>query len=209
MFRAIERARACVATVLSRFDADRRGTAAVEFALIVPVMFSLFVGTVEFSQALTVDRRVTQAAASSADLIARAPGPTGATPGMSPTEVNNALKIIEQLIEPYELSRLNVKVTSVIARTVSGNLTYIVDWSRDNLGAEPYARGNAPPFPVPANLLTAGESVIVAEATYNYAPLIFSYFITSAFDLKEKFFLKPRNGACVILRTVTTNCNGP
>ena len=42
--------------------------------------------------------------------------------------------------------------------------------------------------------------MIIAEANYNYSPLIFNYFITSAFDLQEKFYLKPRNASCVHLR---------
>ena len=46
--------------------------AAIEFALIVPIMAVMFIGAVELSQAITVDRRVTQVASSTADLVARA-----------------------------------------------------------------------------------------------------------------------------------------
>jgi Flp pilus assembly protein TadG len=187
--------------MLGRLGRDTRGVAAVEFAMIVPIMFFLLVGAVEFSQALTVDRRVTQAASSTADLIARAP-----SQGMSVTQVDNELKIIEQLIEPYELTRLTVNIISVRANAVNGNpnaVTYVVDWSRDNRGGTPYAR-NASYNDIPAGLLVAGESVIVAEAKYNYTPLIFNYFIESAFDLDEKFYLKPRNASCVHLQPI--NC---
>ena len=51
-----------------RIARNNSGVAAVEFAMIVPIMFLLFVGSVEFSQAITVDRRVTQVASSTADL---------------------------------------------------------------------------------------------------------------------------------------------
>lgn len=184
-----------------RLRRDDRGMAAVEFGLIVPVMFLLFVGSVEFSQALTVDRRVTQSASATADLIARAPAE-----GLSPSEVDGHLKIIDQLIEPYELSRLTVKVHSVKAVNVNGTVKFMIDWWRDNKGAgttdSNHSQGEYPDMP--AGLLAAGESVIIAEATYNYAPLIFKYFITSAFDLKEKFYLKPRNSSCITLKP--TNC---
>ena len=186
---------------LARLRRDERGIAAVEFAMIVPVMFFLFVGAVEFSQALTVDRRVTQSASSTADLIARAP-----SQGMSTSQVDNELKIIEQLIEPYELTQLTVRIISVKAQAVPGNpaaVTYRVDWSRDNRGGTPYSR-NSTYAGIPAGLLVAGESVIVAEATYNYTPLIFNYFIQSAFNLEEKFYLKPRNASCVHLQPI--NC---
>lgn len=183
-----------------RFRRDHNGMAAVEFATLVPILFTLMVGTMEFSQALTVDRRVTQAASSSADLIARSP-----SSGMTPAEVDGSLKIVEQLIAPYDLSRLNVKIISVRARSTGGAISYTVDWSRDSFGATPYAPG-ATFTGIPAGLLAAGETVIVADAAYNYVPLIFKYFISSAFDLKEKFYLKPRNASCVILKTVMTTC---
>lgn len=51
---------------------DRRGVAAIEFALIVPIMSAMFIGAVELSQVITVDRRVTQVASATADLVARA-----------------------------------------------------------------------------------------------------------------------------------------
>ncbi len=184
-----------------RIATDTKGVAAVEFAMIVPIMFFLFVGAVEFSQALTVDRRVTQSASSTADLIARAP-----SQGMTTTQVDNELRIIEQLIEPYDLARLTVRIISVKANAVPGNpgaVNYVVDWSRDNRGGTPFAR-NAPYTSIPAGLLVAGESVIVAEASYNYIPLLFNYFIENAFNLEERFYLKPRNASCVHLHPI--NC---
>ncbi len=187
--------------LLARLDRDERGIAAIEFAMIVPIMFFLFVGAIEFSQALTVDRRVTQSASSTADLIARAP-----TSGFTEAQVDSQLRIIEQLIEPYDLSLLTVNIISVKAQADPANpaaTNYVVDWSRNNRGGTPFPR-NQNYNGIPAGLLANGESVIVAEATYNYQPIIFKYFIASAFDLKEKFYLKPRNASCVHLRPI--NC---
>lgn len=187
--------------LFARFGRETGGVAAVEFALIVPIMFFLFVGTIEFSQALTVDRRVTQAASSTADLIARAP-----TSGLTEDQVDRDLKIVEQLIAPYDLTRLYVKIISVRADGAPGNpavVTYSVDWSRDNRSGTPHVRGETY-NDVPAGLLVAGESVIIAEANYDYAPIIFHYFIQAAFNLSEKFYLKPRNSSCVHLRPI--NC---
>ena len=38
----------------------------------------------------------------------------------------------------------------------------------------------------------------------NYTPLIFNYFIQTAFSLDERFYLKPRNASCVHLQPI--NC---
>ena len=187
--------------ILARLRHDSRGMAAVEFGFIVPIMFFLFVGTIEFSQALTVDRRLTLAASSTADLIARAPNS-----GLTEAQVDRDLKIVEQLIRPYDIQRLYVKVLSVIAQGTPGNpsvLIYTIDWSRDSNAGTPHPRGEEY-HDIPEGLLVAGESVIVSEARYNYTPLIFNYFIESAFNMTERFFLKPRNSSCVHLRPI--NC---
>jgi Flp pilus assembly protein TadG len=186
---------------LRRLRCGERGIAAVEFAMVAPIMFFFFAGSVEFGQALAVDRRVTQSASSTADLIARAPNT-----GLSTAQVDSELKIIEQLIAPYDLTPLTIRIVSVKAAAAPGGggaLNYVVDWSRDNRGGTPYPH-NSSYNSIPANLLVAGESVIVSEAIYNYTPLILNYFIQSAFDLKETFYFKPRNASCVHLQPV--NC---
>ena len=195
------RQRRCVAGVMS----DNGGVAAVEFAMLVPIMIMLFIGAVEFGQALSVDRRVTQSASSSADLIARAP-----VDGLTTADVDGQMQIINQLMVPYDLAPLTVKVVSVIARPVGPppGKNIIVDWSRDNHGGTPYARNSAYALPSPA-LLDPGESVIIAEATYLYTPLIFNYFLTSAFNLKETFYLKPRNSSCVNLKPISCVTGNP
>ena len=170
--------------------------------MIVPIMFSMFVGSIEFSQAITVDRRVTQAASATADLISRAP-----SEGVSTAQVDRDLTIVGQLMAPYDAAALTVNIISIKAVPVPGNpnaLNYVVDWSRDNRGGTPYQRGVPAPFGMPAGLLVAGESVIVGYAIYNYTPLIFHYFIETAFNLEETFYLKPRNAACVHLLPI--NC---
>ena len=50
---------------------DRRGIAATEFAIVVPIMLVMFFGTVEFSSAVAVDRKVTLVAQTLSDLTAQ------------------------------------------------------------------------------------------------------------------------------------------
>ena len=57
--------------IARRLANDTRGLSAVEFALILPVMITMYMGAVEFSHALTIDRRVTSVASSAADLAAQ------------------------------------------------------------------------------------------------------------------------------------------
>ncbi len=186
--------------LLQGLGSNAQGAAAVEFAMIAPLMFLLFVGSVEFSQAISVDRRVTQTASATADLVARSP-----SEGVTATQIDRDMSIVGQIIAPYDLSALTVEVVSIKAQAVPGNpaaVNYVVDWSRNNHGGTPYPRNSPAPFGMPAGLLVAGESTVMGRAFYNYTPLIFSYFIKEAFTLEEKFYLKPRNSACVHLKPI-------
>ena len=174
--------------LLARLAGCKRGVAAVEFGMIVPIMFMLFVGSVEFSQAITVDRRVTQVASSTADLVARQSSVTTAT-------LDGYMQIITQLMTPYSSSLLRLTVLNVYATTANPTTT-LVCWSYNYQGGTgTHANGSA--YAVPAGVVTGGTSVIVAEVQYNYQPLIFTYFITSTLPMNEKFFLKPRLSASV------------
>ena len=175
--------RGMIRMLMQRLRCNADGVAAVEFAMIAPIMFFLFVGSVEFSQAITVDRRVTQVASSTADLIAREKSTTF-------TDVAGIMQIIDHLVRPYDPSRLKVTVLNVGAALNNAADTKVC-WSYNhNGGANTYA--NSQPYALPNGLVEAGNSVIIAEVTYNYEPLIFGYFIRAAFPLEEKFFLKPR-----------------
>ena len=50
---------------------DRRGLAAIEFAMIVPIMLVMFFGTVELSSGVAVDRKVTLVARTLSDLTSQ------------------------------------------------------------------------------------------------------------------------------------------
>ncbi len=179
----ISRIHSRAAATFARMVGDRRGVAAIEFALILPIMFMLLVGTVEFSLALTVDRRVSQVANSTADLIAQ-------KKKISTSEVSGIMQIIEHLVRPYDPSRLRVTVLNVIANISDASDTTVC-WSYEhNGGAGSYAAGAE--YFLPEDIVEAGGSVIVAEVVYDYEPIIFRYFIKSAFSLSDTLYLKPR-----------------
>ena len=199
-FRAIAQLRSLIA----RLRHDREGVAAVEFAMITPIVFMLFMGCLEYGQALTVDRRTAQAASAAADLVARAP-----STGLTTADVDGLLLIANQLMAPYDTQPLTVNVISVIATGPNNALQIAVDWSRDSHGGTPYAHNAAYPS-LPANLLLSnGSSVVVGEAKYHYSPFVVHYFVQAAFDMKETFYLKPRNTACVSLLPIDCTTGNP
>src|SRR5205085_2933884 len=56
---------------ISRFAKDERGVSAVEFAMILPLMLTLYLGGVEVSQGVSIDRKVTLTARTVTDLVSQ------------------------------------------------------------------------------------------------------------------------------------------
>jgi Flp pilus assembly protein TadG len=165
-----------------------KGTAAIEFGYIVPIMFFMFLGSLEFSQAVTVDRRVTQVASSTADLVAR-------QKTVTTSDLNGYMAIISQLMRPYDASPLFLTISSVYASASDATVTKVC-WSYNRVdggatkGVATYTAGQT--FTLPTGLVDAGGSVIVVEVRYDYSPVLFSYFITGVKEMRETFYLKPR-----------------
>ena len=80
-------------------------------------MFFMFVGAVELSQAITVDRRVTQAASSVADLAARK------ETSISQTEIGDIMKIGGYIMAPYNQAPLQVVVRNVSSSSTDATKT--------------------------------------------------------------------------------------
>src|SRR6202012_1951113 len=57
---------------LLAFVADQRGVSAVEFAILLPLMLTLYLGGAEISQAVSADRKTTLVAHTVGDLTAQA-----------------------------------------------------------------------------------------------------------------------------------------
>ena len=62
----------CLSQRFSGFAQDRRGVSAVEFAMLLPLMMTLYLGTVEISQGVGIDRKVTLTTRTVADLASQA-----------------------------------------------------------------------------------------------------------------------------------------
>ena len=167
---------------LRRLGGNRDGVSAVEFALIAPVMVLLYLGMVEISLALSVDRKVTNAASALADLVAQDDVITNG-------EMVDILNAGAAIIAPYDPANFSARISSV-SMDLTGDVA--VDWS-DARGTLARAEGSQPTLP--AGVLTPGRSVIWVEVGYAYeAPF---REVTGDFDIEEEFFLRPRQSLVV------------
>ncbi len=172
---------------LNRFKADRRGAAAVEFALIAPFMILLYFGLVELTLGMMAERRAAHAASVVADLVAQ-------SSQVSVAEVGDIFKVAGAILQPFPAAPLKMRVTSV---TADANAVPKVDWSQVSggmtaLGAQSTATQ------VPANFLAASDSVIMAEVSYTYTSPLHQV-VPKALGFSETFFLRPRRSPKVTL----------
>jgi Flp pilus assembly protein TadG len=161
---------------------NQDGLAAVEFALLLPVMITLFFGIVEVSLALGARADVTNVASTGADLIAQESAVTTA-------DMSNVWSAIGAILYPYNTASAQVTITSIIYDTTSKSLTAgKVDWSCTKGGT---ARSKNAAVTLPAGLMTTNGSVIMSEIIYPYASPT-TQIITGTLNMNNTFYTKPR-----------------
>lgn len=154
------------------------GISAIEFALVAPFLALLYFGCIELSLMMQTDRRVTSAASTMGDLVARASV-------MSDSDIADVFQASRMIFEPSPMAHARLRVSSLIDDAG----TIIVDWSDANANWTAHAPGTA--MTVPANLVPPGGSVIYAEVEYDYSSDI-GYVIDNTRVLKDEFYLRPR-----------------
>jgi Flp pilus assembly protein TadG len=168
-----------------RWRSDRRGLAAIEFALIFPVMVGMYMGSVEVSQVLTLNRKITTITAATSDLVAQ-------EKTIDDDKIADIFTAASSMIVPYDETPISIVVTSVVAHPTNGSTT--VDWSDARNGS---ARTPGQAITVPAGLVGNGESIILTEVSYQYDSII-GQFVAEGFTVEDKFYAKPRRALKII-----------
>jgi Flp pilus assembly protein TadG len=163
---------------LSDFAKDDRGMSAVEFAMLLPLMLTLYLGGVEVSQGISIDRKVTLTARTVADLVAQV-----AT--IDTTGVNASLGASAAILAPYSDSNAQITVSVV---TIDANGNAKIAWSATKNGT---ARAAGSAVTVPDALKVPSTSLVWGETTYSYTPSI-GYVVTGTMTLTDQIFMRPR-----------------
>src|SRR5947208_8334072 len=144
---------------LTALAGDQRGVSAVEFAMLLPLMITLYLGSVEISQGVGIDRKVTLAARTIADLASQVSTIVSA-------DMTNVLNATSAVIAPYDASKLKVTISAV---TVDASSVAKIKWSCTLNGT---ARGVGSTVTLPAALNVANTTLVWGEVSYAYTPTI-------------------------------------
>jgi|GEM_PF-2323467 len=168
-----------------RLFGDREGAAIVEFALIMPLLLFLYLGTIEASRLISYDRRLTNIAAALGDLVARSKG------DITMAELNDYFTAAAVVISPMQVADLKQTVTCVY---VDENGVTNVEWSYAYNGGTVHTVDTT--YPLPSEFITIAKEqyVIVSIAEMEYEPLT-TYVFDPGLQLKGEYYHLPRYGA--------------
>lgn len=165
------------------FIADTRGVSAVEFAMILPMMISLYIGSIEVSNGVSTDRKVGATARTLADLVSQSTTVTN-------NDMTNIFAASSSVMTPYPDGPLTAVVSAV---NIDANGVAKVAWSD---GKNTAARAVNSSVTLPAALAVPNTQLIWSEVKYTYTPAI-GYVVTGSINLSEQSFVRPRQGSTV------------
>jgi Flp pilus assembly protein TadG len=163
---------------LRRRAGARRGTVALELALIVPAMTIMMFGTYELTELVRVFMGLGLSSQVVADQISRY------SPDTAP-EITDACNGGKLVMMPFNGTTLKAAIASV--SNVAGTAT--LNWHDETCGGATAISG---PAAAAASLVPyAGDSVIMVQTTYTYTAAT-SYVLPQTFTLTHTSFAVPR-----------------
>jgi Flp pilus assembly protein TadG len=179
--------------LFARFRTDQQAVAAVEFALVVPFLILLYLGSLEGGALFTADKRVNSISSTIGDLIAQWDPDDGT---ISATKLSGYFDASQGLIRPYPATGLQM-VLSLIFVSKDGTKATVM-WSQAS-GGLALAQGSA--FAALSsgsnpntNTMARNGCVIASQTTYPYKPLLGMVF-TNTINLNRTNYFIPRYGA--------------
>lgn len=195
---------------LARFSPHADGLAAVEFAVILPLMLVTLFGMTGVTSAIAIDRKVTSIARTLSDLTSQGSSVTN-------TDLQNFFAIGKAMLTPYAAAQnpvsggpLKMTITEIYIDPASGAAR--VQWSSGDI---PRAVGDVV-TDMPGELIgkDAAKNIlpdqyfILSEVSYLYAPSILPG--VASVPLGESTYTRPRMSlACVLYNPVSPSTSCP
>ncbi|HEV2676360.1 MAG TPA: TadE/TadG family type IV pilus assembly protein [Aliidongia sp.] len=181
-----------VTNLLRKLCRDRSGVAAVEFALVVPVLLVMWLGMEQFSELTTADSKTLMAAQSVSDMVAQ----VGAWQN---GQFNDIVNAATQIMAPLPTSgALTVDVVGV-AYDSSNQPTMTGGWRCTSSGGP--AADTTIPLSTAYGLGVSGQTIIMVNVKYAFQPAVSFQILTPAVlaalgakTLSERSFNRPRLG---------------
>ncbi|WP_394889074.1 TadE/TadG family type IV pilus assembly protein [Mesorhizobium sp. AaZ16] len=183
-----------------RLIPDRRGVAAVEFALVAPLLLCMYFVTMEVAQGIEANKKVGRVGSMVADLITQ-------QSEITPDQLKAIMKIGESILQPYNRSAPKIVVTAIQITPDPGSRVQVAWSGKVENGAYSAAAAAGSAATVPTALNIPNTFLVRVESYLNYKPVITwsaeakpTLGLTAAFDnisMKETYYLRPRMSSTI------------
>jgi len=178
--------RLCPDVLARRFQKDEDGVAAIEFAIIAPVMIMMYFGLAEIASAISVDRRVSHGTNVAGDLATQ-------QPELKDDDIEEVVSAALRVLNIQDVNSVSLDIESFIL-PAAGQPPESQGRIRVNNAAGNWGVFDA--SGLDQKLLNENSGVVVTRLSYQYTPVEMRYF-DSTVNLKETFMLKPRRSDAV------------
>lgn len=159
----------CLSKPFQRFAGNSVGTAAIEFAYLLPVLVLATFGTFEVARGVLMHKRFQRAAAMVSDLVARE-DQIGTSASDANAELDGIMTSAKHVMSPFSTSSLKVGITSIMAKSTDANNTK-VQWSYSYQGKSVSAQCASKSMPA-SGMIAQGNAAILVESEYTYTPYL-------------------------------------
>jgi Flp pilus assembly protein TadG len=165
-----------------RLQRDERGVSAVEFAFILPIMVSLFIGMIDTSVGIMTARKANMLNRTLVDLTAQ-------MQRVDNTARDAIFAASGTVMEPFEELNPGMSIASIVIDPAG---TARVCWVESRGMGSPFTPGGT--VTLPANMRIPRSSLVVGVSSVNYLPN-FGHVITGSFQLgRTPIYMRPRQG---------------
>jgi Flp pilus assembly protein TadG len=173
---------------LHNFVCDCRAVSAIEFALCLPLMLTIYIGGNDIAFGLSAQFKATLAARTVADLASQ-------NISIDSPTMTGILGAASKVMTPFGAGNMAV-IVSEVTTDANGNGT--ITWSAAQ-NTLPYNKGTA--VKLPTQLKIPNVSLILGEVTFPYKPPV-SYDITGTFKIYQNAYFFPRRTSCITYNSV-------
>ena len=167
------------ALMVQKLIRDVRGVAAIEMAFIFPVMVILYLGLVDVTNFLQVNRRVTLTASTLADLV------TQADSTITTADIDGIFESARAIFEPLSVEGISLNRWDF--RIQDGSPTKVWEYSNGaGCGSEPTGGADM------ESLMEDGNDIVVARVCYSQDAIIGTMFGSGTIELDDELMLRPR-----------------
>lgn len=185
-----------------RFVASTRGVAAVEFAMILPVLVVIFLGTFDGGRAIAIYMKVRSSTYALASITNQYGDGSNNTSVIQSADMTTIMYAANKVLAPYPSAPATTTISEIkINSASSATIRWSCTGTTPTCPAPSRALNSA--ITLPANMATTACGgtypcyLVFAEVTYAFTPM-FGFFTAAGINFSDNLYTTPRSTSCIL-----------